>query len=296
MLFNRYNLFKNHGEFVHLNMLKWALKFVPELGKKTISDDETVKSIDIGVGGVDVKTVNDTSKQETEKHVPYTDVQLNSISKPVTNFVKDSHEEIRTVTFDNGKKVKLDNYTKVIASESLENLDTQQPTVKQAVSFYDLDPVKVDGVDHNYITQLAYLNKEENGNITATEDLREFKPYTSVIRDDNSLASQVKILHDGEDNLTGLSMPVTGEIYSIKFPETDHTPFVIGNIYNGIDDHTGMELFSNGYPKTMSLVLSQQHSEQGQKITNISFNNMGNKNYTIDVSSLNLFFKEMSAN
>lgn len=296
MLFNRYNLFKNHGEFVHLNMLKWALKYVPELGKKTVSDDETVKSIDIGVGGVDISTVNDTSKQETEKHVPYTDVQLNSISQPFANFERDSHEEMRTVTFDNGKKVKLDNYTKVIASESLENLDTQEPTVKQALSFYDLDPVKVDGVEHNYITQLAYLNKDESGTITTTDDLKEFKPYTSVMRDDNSLASQVKILHDGEDNLTGLSMPVTGEVYSIKFPETDNRPFAINGIFSGLDEHTGMELFSVGYPKLMSVDLSSQHSEQGQKLTNITFKDMGNKNYTIDVSSLNLFFKEMGAN
>lgn len=296
MLFNRYNLFKNHGEFVHLNMLKWALKFVPELGKKTVSEDETVISINIGVGGVAINTVNDTSKQETEKHVPYTDVQLNSISHPVANFKKDSYEEIRSVTFENGEKVKFDNYTKVIASESLENLDTQKPTIKQAVSFYDLDPVKVDGVDHNYITQLAYLNKDENGNITPTEELREFKPYTSVMRDDNSLASQVKILHDGEDNLTGLAMPVTGEVYSIKFPETDNRPFEIAGVYNGLDEHTGMELFGNGYPRLMSLVLSQQHNEQGQKLNSIMFRDMGNKNYAIDVSSLNLFFKEMSEN
>lgn len=296
MLFNRYNLFKNHGEFVHLNMLKWAHKFVPELGKKTVSDDETVKSIDIGVGGVGISTVNDTSHLETEKHVPFTDVQLNSISQPAANFAKDKHEEIRNVTFDNGEKVKLDNYTKVIASESLENLDTQVPTVKQAVSFYDLDPVNVDGVEHNYITQLAYLNKGEDGAITTTDELKEFKPYTSVMRDDNSLASQVKILHDGEDNLTGLSMPVTGEVYSIKFPETDNRPFEIGGVYNGLDEHTGMELFGNGYPRLMSLVLSQQHNEQGQKLNSIMFRDMGNKNYAIDVSSLNLFFKEMSAN
>lgn len=296
MLFNRYNLFKNHGEFVHLNMLKWALKFVPELGKKTVSDDETVKSIDIGVGGVDVKTVNDTSNQETEKHVPYTDVQVNSISQPVANFATDNYEEMRSVTFDNGDKVKFDNYTKVIASKSLENLDTQEPTVKQAISFYDLDPVKVDGVDHNYITQLAYLNKGVDGAITITDDVKEFKPYTSIMRDDNSLASQVKILHDGEDNLIGLSMPVTGEVYSIKFPETDNRPFEIAGVYNGIDEHTGMELFGNGYPRLMSFVLSQQHNEQGQKLNSIMFRDMGNKNYAIDVSSLNLFFKEMSEN
>lgn len=296
MLFNRYNLFKNHGEFVHLNMLKWALKFVPELGKKTVSDDETVKSIDIGVGGVDVKTVNDTSNQETEKHVPYTDVQVNSISQPVANFATDNYEEMRSVTFDNGDKVKLDNYTKVIASKSLENLETQEPTVKQAISFYDLDPVKVDGVDHNYITQLAYLNKGVDGAITTTDDVKEFKPYTSIMRDDNSLASQVKILHDGEDNLIGLSMPVTGEVYSIKFPETDNRPFEIAGVYNGIDEHTGMELFGNGYPRLMSFVLSQQHNEQGQKLNSIMFRDMGNKNYAIDVSSLNLFFKEMSEN
>lgn len=296
MLFNRYNLFKNHGEFVHLNMLKWALKFVPELGKKTVSDDETVKSIDIGAGGVDVKTVNDTSNQETEKHVPYTDVQVNSISQPVANFATDNYEEMRSVTFDNGDKVKLDNYTKVIASKSLENLDTQEPTVKQAISFYDLDPVKVDGVDHNYITQLAYLNKGVDGAITTTDDVKEFKPYTSIMRDDNSLASQVKILHDGEDNLIGLSMPVTGEVYSIKFPETDNSPFEIAGVYNGIDEHTGMELFGNGYPRLMSFVLSQQHNEQGQKLNSIMFRDMGNKNYAIDVSSLNLFFKEMSEN
>lgn len=296
MLFNRYNLFKNHGEFVHLNMLKCALKFVPELGKKTVSDDETVKSIDIGVGGVDVKTVNDTSNQETEKHVPYTDVQVNSISQPVANFATDNYEEMRSVTFDNGDKVKFDNYTKVIASKSLENLDTQEPTVKQAISFYDLDPVKVDGVDHNYITQLAYLNKGVDGAITITDDVKEFKPYTSIMRDDNSLASQVKILHDGEDNLIGLSMPVTGEVYSIKFPETDNRPFEIAGVYNGIDEHTGMELFGNGYPRLMSFVLSQQHNEQGQKLNSIMFRDMGNKNYAIDVSSLNLFFKEMSEN
>lgn len=296
MLFNRYNLFKNHGEFVHLNMLKWALKFVPELGKKTVSDDETVKSIDIGVGGVDVKTVNDTSNQETEKHLPYADVQVNSISQPVANFATDNYEEMRSVTFDNGDKVKLDNYTKVIASKSLENLDTQEPTVKQAISFYDLDPVKVDGVDHNFITQLAYLNKGVDGAITTTDDVKEFKPYTSIMRDDNSLASQVKILHDGEDNLIGLSMPVTGEVYSIKFPETDNRPFEIAGVYNGIDEHTGMELFGNGYPRLMSFVLSQQHNEQGQKLNSIMLRDMGNKNYAIDVSSLNLFFKEMSEN
>ena len=296
MLFNRYNLFKNHGEFVHLNMLKWALKFVPELGKKTVTDDETVKSIDIGPGGVAINTVNSTNQQETEKHVPFTDVQLNSISQPFANFEYNGKGEMKSATFDNRSKVKFDNYTKVVASESLENLDTQPPTIKQAVSFYDLDPVKVDGVDHNYITELAYLNRDENGTITLADDVKEFKPYTSVMRDDNSLASKLKILHDEEDNLTGLSMPVTGEVYSIKLPETDSRPFEIGNIYNGIDIHTGMELFGNGYPRVMSLNLSQLHSEQGQKITNIDFTDMGNKKYTIDVSSLNLFFKEMSEN
>lgn len=296
MLFNRYNLFKNHGEFVHLNMLKWALKFVPELGKKTVSDDETVKSIEIGVGGVDVKTVNDTSKQETEKHVPYTDVQLNSIPQPYANFEYDGTREMRTATFDTGLKVKMDNYTKVVASESLENLDTEAPTIKQAISFYDNEPVKVNGMYHNYISGLIYLNKDKYGNITTTDDVRAFRPFTSVLRDDNSLATEVKILHDNENNLTGLSMPVTDEIYKIKFPTTDNKPFEINGVYDGVDGNTGFDLFSTGYPKLMSLDLSSQHSEQGQKITYINFKGMGNKNYTLDVSSLNLYLKETSAN
>ena len=76
MLFSRYNLLKNHGEFVHLNMLKWALKFVPELGKKTVTDDETVKSMDIGKGGIDIDTVNDETHVETVKHIPFSSVEL----------------------------------------------------------------------------------------------------------------------------------------------------------------------------------------------------------------------------
>lgn len=291
MLFNRYNLFKNHGEFVHLNMLKWALKLVPELGKKTVSDDETVKSIDIGHGGVSISTVNDTSLQETEKHVPYTDVQANSISQPIANFESDSHEEMRNVTFDNGDRVSFDNYTKVVASDSLANLGTEEPTIKHAVSFYDLDPVKVDGVDHKYITKLKYLNKDESGAISTTNEEKEFKPYTSVLRDDNSLASQVEILHDDDDNLTGLSLPVTGEVYNIKSNEYT-TPFAITGIYNGIDGHTGMELFSNGYLETMGIMLSQTHNEKGQQIMAIEFPRNGKEILSVDVSSLNLFMQK----
>ena len=214
MLFTRYNLFKNHGEFVHLNMLKWALKYVPELGKSTVPDDETVKSMEIGTGGVDINTVKDATGEEKSKHVPYTDFQVNGTSQPTFNLQTYSNGEARAS--QTGVTI-FDRYTKVIDSSGIgkSNPLDQFNALYKGITFYDKDTVNVDGANHNYITKIKYLAKDSDGTLTDANQDKEFKPYTSVIRDDNSLASQMKVKHDEDNNLTGVSFPATGEDYNV---------------------------------------------------------------------------------
>lgn len=207
MLFSRYNLLKNHGEFVHLNMLKWALKFVPELGKKTVSDDETVKSMDIGKGGIDIDTVNDETHIESVKHIPFSNVQVNGESQDSIDFRTDLKDDVRTVTYDKGKVGHFDQYTKVSKS-------TDPDKLIPAVRLDDSQKVKVDGVEEKYIDGIQSLSKDDEGNLTP-EGVTKLKPYTSVLRDDDSTASKVKIEHDTKNKLTALSLPTTGEKYTI---------------------------------------------------------------------------------
>lgn len=208
MLFTRYNLFKNHGEFVHLNMLKWALKFVPELGKKTVTDTETVKSVDIDKGGIDINTVDDDTQIEHTKHIPFSNVQVDGKSQGTINFRTDLKDDVRTVTYDDGKKEgHFDTYTKVSKS-------SDPDTVIPAVRFKDDKQVKVDGVEDTYVDSFQSLSKDYDGNLTP-EGVTKLKPYTSVLRDDDSTASKVKIEHNTKNQLTGLSLPATGEKYNI---------------------------------------------------------------------------------
>lgn len=234
MLFTRYNLFKNHGDFVHLNMLKWALKYVPELGKKTVPDDETVKSMEIGTGGVDISTVKDATGEVKSKHVPYTDVQVNGASKPTfkLHIHNNGEADWATVGLDNaaagdGDWIGFDRYTKVIDSDGIGKSDPgeQYTALYKGMTFYDKDTIKVDGIGHKYVTKIKYLLKDDNGTLTDANQDKEFKPYTSVIRDDNSLASQMKIKHDSDNHLTGVSFPATGEDYNV-----DLTHISVNNI------------------------------------------------------------------
>lgn len=208
MLFSRYNLLKNHGEFVHLNMLKWALKFVPELGKKTVSDDETVKSMDIGKGGIDIDTVNDETHVETVKHIPFSSVEHDGVPQATVDFRTDLKDDVRTATFDDGSVGHFDQYTKVSTSSDPDK-------VIPAVRFDNGKKVNVDGTEDSYVDSFQSLSKDDDGNLTP-EGVTKLKPYTSVLRDDDSTASKVKIEHDTNNKLTALSMPATGERYTVQ--------------------------------------------------------------------------------
>ena len=222
MLFSRYNLFKNHGEFVHLNMLKWALKFVPELGKKTVSDDETVKSMDIGKGGIDIDTVNDETHVETVKHIPFSSVEHDGVPQATVDFRTDLKDDVRTATFDDGSVGHFDQYTKVSASSDPDK-------VIPAVRLDDSKKVKVDGTEDSYVDSFQSLSKDDDGILTPGKTTK-LKPYTSVLRDDNSVASKVKIEHDTNNKLTALSMPTTGEKYTVQSTNIKNNGKSLGDV------------------------------------------------------------------
>lgn len=240
MLFTRYNLFKNHGDFVHLNMLKWALKYVPEFGKKTVPDDETVKSMDIGTGGVDINTVKDVTGEEKSKHVPYTDFQVNGTSQPVFNLVTYGNKE---ALWNPASGVTFNKYTKVVDSDN---------TNKRygGVSLYDKDTIKVDGTNHKYITKVKYYDREENGNLADTNQDKEFRPYTSVLRDDESLVSSVKLIHSG-NKLRGINFTSTNEHYDIEVtPDTlFNMVYPVGSIYMSVNEVNPTTLFGGTWEK-----------------------------------------------
>lgn len=244
MLFNKYNLVKNHGEFVHLNMLKWALKQVPEVGSKTVPTSETVENVEIGTGGVDIKSTVDATGEIKSRHVPYTDVQMNGTSQPTLKFSVRANGEAAYADGTHGS-MSFDRYTKVVDPDGIGVTDPNQQLayLKQGVSFYDKDTIKVDGQDHKYITMLRYLNKDDAGTLTNVNQDREFKPYTSVIRDDEGLASKVKFKHDDQSHLTGVSFPATGENYNVEVTKTTLFDMVypVGSIYmsaNAVDPAT----------------------------------------------------------
>lgn len=278
MLFTRYNLFKNHGDFVHLNMLKWALKYVPEFGKKTVPDDETVKSMEIGTGGVDINTVKDGTGEEKSKHVPYTDVQLNGKSRATVQFKADLHNEIRYADFD-GSRMAFDRYTKVLDPGGLNN--PNNANMYAGISLYDRDTVNVDGTNHNYVTKIKYLNKDSDGTLTDANQDKEFRPYTSVLRDDDSLASQMKVKHDEDNHLTGVSFPVTGESYDV---EATHISV------NNIRDDDVNPPVSKEYKKYTLQLDFNVVSKEGiryQKIKGIDIGDV-NDGFHIDLSGLNI--------
>ena len=245
MLFNRYNLYKNHGEFVHLNMLKWALKYVPELGEKTVPRDETVKSIDIGTGGVDIATTKDATDEEKSKHVPYTDFQVNEASQPIFNLQTYANNEAR---WSPTTGTAFDHYSKVVNSDNPNDINNG---LYRGVSLYDKDTVKVDGQDHNYITKVKYYSRDNDGNLTDSNQDKEFKPYTSVMRDDNSLASQVKIKHDNQNHFTGASFPATGEDYNVEVTKATLFNFVypVGSIYMSANEVDPAAMFGGTWEK-----------------------------------------------
>lgn len=292
MLFTRYNLFKNHGDFVHLNMLKWAMKHVPELGKSTVPDDETVNLIEIGTGGIDINTHKDGTDEEKSKHVPYTDVQVNETSCPTFNLTTYGNLEARWDTL-NG--VFFDHYTKVISPDDVGKTDFLPSA---GISFYDKDTINVDGINHNYITKLKYYNKEDSGALTDTNQDKEFKPYTSVIRDDNSLASQMKIKHDEGNHLTGVSFPATGEEYDIPVSSTASAFMlaVMGSMQAGFDGQEGFDYVEVGLDQNLEDTtlngygLSGTVATKQQKITEIRIGKPG-RGVSIDISSLNLYAK-----
>lgn len=269
MLFTRYNLFKNHGDFVHLNMLKWALKYVPELGRNTVPDNETVKSMEIGTGGIDINTVKDTTREEKSKHVPYTDTQVNGASQPTFNLVTYPNKEAR---WSPATGVAFDSYSKVVSS-----IDG---SVKAGVKL-DTAAIKVDGTDRNYITKAKYFNRNDNGDLTDANQDKEFKPYTSVIRDDDSLASQMKVKHDEDNHLTGVSFPATGESYDVE----------AANIkVAGIrDDETNPPVTKEYKKYTLQLYYDVDISDgtRKQKIRGIDIGD-ANDGFHIDLSGLNI--------
>ena len=269
MLFTRYNLFKNHGDFVHLNMLKWALKYVPEFGKNTVPDDETVKSMEISVGGVDINTAKDVTGEEKSKHVPYTDFQVNGMSQPTFNLVTYPNKEVR---WSPATGVTFDSYSKVVSS-----IDD---SVKAGVKL-DTAAIKVDGTDRNYITKAKYFNRNENGDLADANQDKEFKPYTSVIRDDNSLASQMKVKHDEGNHLTAISFPVTGEEYDV---EATHISV------NNIRDDDVNPPVSKEYKKYTLQLDFEVVSNEGiryQKLKGIDIGDF-NDGFHIDLSGLNI--------
>lgn len=281
MLFTRYNLFKNHGDFVHLNMLKWAMKYVPEFGKKTVPDDETVKSMEIGTGGVDINTVKDGTGEEKSKHVPYTDVQINSISQPTFNISTYTNGEASTVL-----GVTFDRYTKVIDSGGIGKTDPadQFNSLYKGMTFYDKDTINVDGASKNYVTKIKYLSKDGDGTLTDPNDEREFRPYTSVIRDDDSLASQMKFKHDEDNHLTGVSFPTTGEEYDIPTYDVTHISV------QGIRDDDVTPPANKEYKKyTLQLDYDVDTSTgiRKQKIRGIDIGDV-NDGFHIDLSGLNI--------
>ena len=242
MLFNRYDLYKNHGEFVHLNMLKWALKYVPELGEKTVPRDETVKSMEIGTGGVDITTSKDSTGEEKSKHVPYTDLQVNGSSQPTFNLQTYGNNEAR---WNPTTGVAFDRYTKVV------DYNNPNSNPVSGISLYDKDTVNVDGHEHNYITKVKYYNRDDNGALNDAGQDKEFKPYTSVVRDDNSLASQVKIKHDDQNHFTGASFPATGEDYNVEVTKATLFNFVypVGSIYMSVNEVDPSTLFGGTWEK-----------------------------------------------
>lgn len=243
MLFTRYNLFKNHGDFVHLNMLKWALKYVPEFGKSTVPDDETVKSMEIGTGGVDINTVKDATGEEKSKHVPYTDFQINGVSQPT----------FKLLTYDNGearwepkRNTFFDRYTKVI------NPEDAGKTVYYPINgiAFDKARVNVDGTSHNYIAKLKYYNREQTGALIDVNHDLEFKPYTSVKRDDDSIVSSVKLIHHG-NKLRGINFTSTNEHYDIEVTKDTlfNMVYPVGSIYMSLNEANPATLFGGTWEK-----------------------------------------------
>lgn len=218
MLFSKYNLTKNHGEFVHLNMLKWALRHVPELGDKTVNDDEIVKSMDVGKGGVDVTTVKDNVTNN--RHVPYTDVQVDGESEPVANITTDTiprGNEQATVS----RKIKLDNNGTVLANTGTDiinqdEFDTDsEVNPMDAVGFGHENKLNVDGQEANYITELNKYSYKDGHAVK--DETYKFQPYTAVTTDDsNNLESKMEVNHNNDNNLTGVTFPKTGKSYSIR--------------------------------------------------------------------------------
>lgn len=293
MLFTRYNLFKNHGDFVHLNMLKWALKHVPELGKNTVPNDETVNFVEIGTGGIDINTHKDGTDEEKSKHVPYTDVQVNGASKPTfkLHIHNNGEADWATVGLDNaaagdGDWIGFDRYTKVIDSDGIGKSDPgeQYTALYKGMTFYDKDTINVDGVGHKYVTKIKYLLKDDNGTLTDANQDKEFKPYTSVIRDDNSLASQMKIKHDEGHHLTGVSFPATNEEYDIPTYDVTHIKV------NGIRDDDVNPPVSKEYKQyllELDPVVETSGGTRKQQLTGILIGDV-NDGFRIDLSGLNL--------
>ena len=255
MLFSRYNLLKNHGEFVHLNMLKWALKFVPELGKNTVSDDETVKSMDIGKGGIDIDTVNDETHVETVKHIPFSSVEHDGVPQATVDFRTDLKDDVRTATFDDGSVGHFDQYTKVSTSSDPDK-------VIPAVRFDDSEKVKVDNTEDSYVDSFQSLSKDFDGNLTP-EGTTKLKPYTSVLRDDDSTASKVKIEHDDKNKLTALSMPTTGEKYTVQSTDVQNNGKTQDNVKFKTDskDDVRSVTFDDG---------TEEHFDQYTKVSTSS--------------------------
>ena len=242
MLFNRYSLYKNHGDFVHLNMLKWALKYVPEFGKKTVPDDETVKSMEIGPGGADITTTKDDTGEEKTRHVPYTDFQVNGTSQPAFDLQTYGNNEAR---WNPATGAAFDRYTKVV---DCNNPDSNPVS---GISLYDKDTVNVDGHEHNCITKVKYYNRDDNGTLNETGQDKEFKPYTSVVRDDGGLASKVQIKHDSNNHFTGASFPATGEDYNIEVTKATLFNFVypVGSVYMSANEADPSTLFGGTWEK-----------------------------------------------
>lgn len=218
MLFSKYNLTKNHGEFVHLNMLKWALRHVPELGNKTVNDDEIVKSMDVGKGGVDVTTVKDNVTNN--RHVPYTDVQVDGESEPVANITTETIPR-GTEQASAARKIELDNSDTVLANTgtdiiSQDDFDTDsEVNPMDAVGFGHKDKLNVDGQDINYITELNKYSYKD-GHAVKGETYK-FQPYTAVTTDNsNNLESKMEVNHNSDNNLTGVTFPKTGKSYSVR--------------------------------------------------------------------------------
>lgn len=217
MLFSKYNLTKNHGEFVHLNMLKWALRHVPELGDKTVNDDEIVKSMDVGRGGVDVTTVKDNVTNN--RHVPYTDVQVDGISKPVVNVATNTIPRgtgqtpvARLIGLENNETVLANTGTDIIDKDALDTESKVSPI--DAVGFDHEGKFTVDGNNSNYITRL-YEYSYKNGHIVNGNSYN-FRPYTAVTTDDSdNLESKMEISHTN-NTFTGVNFPKTGKSYSVR--------------------------------------------------------------------------------